>query len=88
MSIRSSVRILTVLGLSLATTSVAFARNPPALVRAQGSQDRAVATSGYRESLARIGKPEARAEARQSPGYRDSLRRFASPKPLRVASHR
>lgn len=88
MSIRSSVRFLTILGLSLATTSGAFARNPPALVRAQQGQGPAVATSGYRDSLARFGKHEAGVETAKGLGYRDAFGRFESPRPVRVASQR
>jgi hypothetical protein len=88
MSVRSSVHSLVIVALSLGTTGVAFARNPPALVEAQRSQGRAAATAGYRDSLPRVRpRSEGAAVARVAPGYRDSLVRFAERgAPVRVAS--
>ena len=89
MSIRSSVRSLVIVTLSLGAASMAFARNPPALVASQQSQGHAATTAGYRDSLARVNP---RAESTQvahvvAPGYRDSLTRFAERRtPVRVAS--
>jgi hypothetical protein len=88
MSIRSTLSIVTVIGMSLVTTSVALARNPPALVRSQEVAGRAEPTSGYRDSLARVAKRETIANTTKSAGYRDSLARFVAKKPVRVASQR
>ena len=89
MSIHSPVRIVTILGLSLATTSVAFARNPPALARSQQTEGREVTTGGYRDSLARLEQRVDGVEAaHRGAGYRDSLRRFAASRSTRVASQR
>ena len=91
MSIRSSVRSLVIVTLSLGTAGVAFARNPPALVESQQSQAHAAATEGYRGSLARANvraeSAESAESARVAPGYRDSLTRFAERSTrVRVAS--
>lgn len=88
MSIRSSVRSLVIVTLSLGTASMAFARNPPALVASQQSQGHAATTAGYRDSLARVSVRAERTEvARVTPGYRDSLTRFAERStPVRVAA--
>jgi hypothetical protein len=84
MSIRSSVRSLVIIGLSLGTTGIAFARNPPALVQSQGASGPTVESSGYRGSLARVSES---GRASRSAGYRDSLSRFAQRSaPVRVAS--
>jgi hypothetical protein len=88
MSIRSSIVSLLILGSALVTTSVAYARNPPALVRSQEAQGEPVASSGYRDSLARVRHSENATETvLRSAGYRDSLTRFAKAKPLRIAQH-
>jgi len=89
MSIRSSVRSITILGLSLVTTSVAYARNPPALVRSQEPRAHVAAGSGYRDSLARGGDREHGVKiSRAATGYRDALTRFARNTPARIASNR
>ncbi len=92
MSIRSSVRSLVIVTLSLGTAEHGL--------RAQPSRARGVATvagsrarprAGYRDSLARANvraeSSESAESARVAPGYRDSLTRFAERStPVRVAS--
>jgi hypothetical protein len=86
---RPFVRSLTILGLSLVTTSAAYARNPPALVRSQEAYAHAAAGSGYRDSLARAGDRERGVQtSHAATGYRDALTRFARSTPARIASNR
>jgi hypothetical protein len=74
MSIRSSLRSFAVVALIVGSSSVAFARRPPALDKQQQSQGHAQPASGYRDSLVRARATGTAAAA----GYRDSLVRFAS----------
>ena len=87
MSIRSSVHSFVIVASLLASTSVAFARNPPALAQARQSQGSATAASNYRDSSVRFGAAGAR-DAQRAAGYRDSLTRFAAQAPVRIASKR
>ncbi len=87
MSIRSSARSLLIVTLSLGATSLAFARNPPALVTSQASSGHVVSGGGYRDSLARLSESRDGAVVRSSSGYRDALTRFAVKNtPVRIAS--
>ena len=89
MSIGPFVRSLTIFGLSLVTTSVAYARNPPALVRSQEPHAHVAAGSGYRDSLTRAGDLERGVQTSlAATGYRDSLTRLARSTPARIASNR
>ena len=78
MSTRSFGQILTV-AFGVSISSLAFARNPPALVRQQQAAAHATQTSGgYRDITARFGSVAARTPEviRAAGGYRDIHSRF------------
>ena len=78
MSIRSVSQIL-VVALGVFSSSIAFARNPPALVKQQQASAHATqGGSGYRDITWRFGVVPARAPQamRQAGGYRDINYRF------------
>jgi hypothetical protein len=69
--------LIVALGLSL--SGVAFARNPPALVKERAAATHAVkASGGYRDLNARFGSVPARTPqvVREAGGYRDLHTRF------------
>ena len=95
MSIASIARSsFIVLGL-VSSSSLAFARQPPAVLQAQERADNAlcqgapvVAGSGYRDMRVRFGGPrvESIAAVRTGAGYRDALVRFGAQQTTAVAA--
>ncbi len=78
MSVRS-VRQVLIVALGVFSSSIAFARNPPALVKQQQAAEHATQSSGgYRDIDARFGDAAARSPElmRMSGGYRDIHHRF------------
>jgi hypothetical protein len=81
MSTRSFGQILTV-AFGVSISSLAFARNPPALVQQQEAAAHATQSSnGYRDITSRFGAVPARSPEvmRAAGGYRDIHYRFSSP---------
>jgi hypothetical protein len=78
MSVRS-VRQVLIVALGLFSTSIAFARNPPALVKLQQASEHARQSGGgYRDINSRFGNVPARSPQLMSAsgGYRDMNHRF------------
>ena len=80
MSVRLARQSL-IVALGVLSTSIAFARNPPALVKQQQAAVHAHQSSGgYRDLDARFGNVAARSPhvIRAAGGYRDMNQRFAT----------
>ena len=78
MSVRS-VRQVLIVAFGMFSSSLAFARNPPALVKLQQASEHATKSGGgYRDINSRFGNVPARAPQLMSAsgGYRDMYHRF------------
>ena len=76
MSTQKLIRRATGFAFALTFAGAAFARQPPALVKAQAAEQSLEQTSGYRDAYARQHQ-SAGANAYAAAGYRDSLTRLS-----------
>ncbi len=77
---KRSFRQALVVAFGLTLSGVAFARNPPVLVKQQQAANQAAPSAGYRDINLRFGVVPARSPEviRAAGGYRDMNHRFAN----------